>query len=62
MQKINFKVRNKYVVLTGVLLAQVTIGGLYAWSIFATALQRDRGWGENQILFAYLYSLIESEE
>lgn len=48
-----FTVKNKYVVLVGALLAQVTIAGLYAWSIFGTALQNERGWGGNEILFPY---------
>lgn len=48
-----FKVRNKYLVLAGALLAQVTIAGLYAWSIFGTAIQSERGWGGDQILFTY---------
>lgn len=46
-------VKNRYVVLIGALLAQVTIAGLYAWSIFGTALQAERGWGGNAILFPY---------
>ncbi len=33
--------QNKYVVLAGALLAQVTIAGLYAWSIFGTAIERE---------------------
>lgn len=48
-----FTVKNKYVVLIGALLAQVTIAGLYAWSIFGTALQTERGWDGNEILFPY---------
>ncbi len=48
-----FKVKNKYLVLIGALLAQVTIAGLYAWSIFGTAIQSERGWGANQILLTY---------
>ncbi len=48
-----FYVKNKYLVLAGVLLAQVTIAGLYAWSIFGTAIQDERGWGADEILFTY---------
>lgn len=48
-----FNIKNKYVVLIGALMAQVTIAGLYAWSIFGTALQTERGWGGNEILFPY---------
>lgn len=48
-----FNIKNKYLVLIGALLAQVTIAGLYAWSIFGTALQHERGWGGNEILFPY---------
>ena len=44
---------HKFVVLTGALLAQVTIAGLYAWSIFSTALQAERGWGGNEIILPY---------
>jgi MFS transporter, OFA family, oxalate/formate antiporter len=46
-------ITNKYVVLVGALLAQVTIAGLYAWSIFGRALELERGWGPNEILFPY---------
>ena len=48
-----FNVKNKYLVLIGALLAQVTIAGLYAWSIFGTAIQNERGWGGDAILFTY---------
>lgn len=48
-----FNVKNKYLVLVGALLAQITIAGLYAWSIFGTALQNERGWSGNEILFPY---------
>ena len=50
---LKFNVKNKYLVLVGSLLAQVTIAGLYAWSIFGTAIQSERGWGANEILFTY---------
>jgi OFA family oxalate/formate antiporter-like MFS transporter len=46
-------VKNKYLVLVGALLAQVTIAGLYAWSIFGTAIQIERGWGADEILLTY---------
>lgn len=51
-----FTVKNKYLVLVGALLAQVTIAGLYAWSIFGTALQAERGWDGNEILFPYSFA------
>ena len=46
-------IKNKYVVLVGALLAQVTIAGLYAWSIFGTALQAERGWSGDATFFPY---------
>lgn len=46
-------IKNKFVVLVGVLLAQVTIAGLYAWSIFGTALQVERGWSGDATFFPY---------
>jgi len=45
--------QNKYVVLIGALLAQVTIAGLYAWSMFGTAIQRETGWSGDEILLTY---------
>lgn len=48
-----FNIKNKYVVLIGALLAQVTIAGLYAWSVFGTALQAERGWDSNAIIWPY---------
>lgn len=54
MEKLlNYRIRNRYLVLAGALLAQITIAGLYAWSIFGTAIQAERGWGSDEILFAY---------
>lgn len=46
-------IKNKYLVLIGALLAQVTIAGLYAWSIFGTALQAERGWSGDATFFPY---------
>lgn len=48
-----FTVKNKYLVLVGALLAQVTIAGLYAWSIFGTALQSEYGWSGDETFFPY---------
>ena len=45
--------QNKYVVLVGALLAQVTIAGLYAWSIFGTAIENEKGWSSDEILLTY---------
>ena len=48
-----YTIKNKYVVLTGALLAQVTIAALYAWSILGTALQAEYGWSGDQTFFPY---------
>lgn len=48
-----YTIKNKYLVLVGALLAQVTIAGLYAWSIFGTALQSEYGWTSDQTFFPY---------
>ena len=45
--------RNKYTVLFGVLLAQLTIAGLYAWSIFSTAIIDETSWSENEVIITY---------
>jgi len=45
--------QNKYVVLVGALLAQATIAGLYAWSVFGIAIERETGWPSDEILLAY---------
>jgi OFA family oxalate/formate antiporter-like MFS transporter len=45
--------QNKYIVLMGALLAQVTIAGLYAWSIFGTAIEKETGWSGDEILLTY---------
>lgn len=47
------KTKNKYLVLAGALLAQLTIAGLYAWSIFDTAIQSERGWSANEVFLTY---------
>ena len=46
-------IQKKYVVLLGALLAQVSIGGLYAWSIFGTAIEAEEGWSGDEILLTY---------
>ncbi|MDP3387163.1 MAG: OFA family MFS transporter [Eubacteriales bacterium] len=48
-----WQIKNRYVVLIGALLAQVTIAGLYAWSIFGTALQQQKGFSNHEILMPY---------
>ncbi len=48
-----YTIKNKYMVLVGALLAQVTIAGLYAWSILGTALQAEHGWSGDQTFFPY---------
>ncbi len=47
------RIKNKYLVLIGVLFAQVTIAGLYAYSIIGTAITSEKGWSENSVLLAY---------
>lgn len=47
------QIRNKYIVLIGALLAQLTIASLYAWSIFATALMTERGFSDHETLMPY---------
>ncbi len=46
-------IQKKYVVLLGCLLAQVSIAGLYAWSIFGTAIEAEKGWSGDEILLTY---------
>ena len=48
-----YTIKNKYLVLIGALLAQVTIAGLYAWSILGTALQVENGWSGDETFFPY---------
>lgn len=48
-----YTIKNKYVVLLGALLAQVTIAALYAWSILGTALQAEHGWSSNETFLPY---------
>jgi len=45
--------KNKYLVLIGVLLAQLTIAALYAWSILSVAIIKETSWTENEVLIAY---------
>ena len=47
------KTQNKYLVLVGSLLAQLTIAGLYAWSIFGSAIEKEQGWSGDEILLTY---------
>lgn len=45
--------KKKYLVLLGALLAQLTIAGLYAWSIFGIAIETETGWSGDEILLTY---------
>jgi MFS transporter, OFA family, oxalate/formate antiporter len=47
------KTQNRYLVLVGALLAQLTIAGLYAWSIFGSAIEKETGWSGDSILLTY---------
>lgn len=49
----NLKVKNRYIVLVGVLLAQFTIAGLYAWSALGLGLQLERGWSSDAVILPY---------
>jgi len=46
--------KRKYLVLFGVLSAQLTIAALYAWSILSVAIINEMSWSENEVLVAYL--------
>ena len=46
-------IKNKYIVLFGALLAQLTIAGLYAWSIFSTAIIDEMSWSDHDVLITY---------
>jgi len=48
-----YTIKNRYLVLIGALLAQLTIAGLYAWSIFSSALQAQRGWTDQETFLPY---------
>jgi len=45
--------KNKYVILFGALLAQLTIAGLYSWSIFSVAIVAEKGWTDDQATVTY---------
>jgi MFS transporter, OFA family, oxalate/formate antiporter len=47
------KTKKRYLVLVGALLAQLTIAGLYAWSIFGSAIEKETGWSSDSILLTY---------
>lgn len=47
------KTQNRYLVLAGALMAQLTIAGLYAWSIFGSAIEKETGWSGDSILLTY---------
>lgn len=43
----------KISVLIGVLSAQLTIAGLYAWSIFGIAIEQETGWSSDSVFLTY---------
>ncbi len=52
-----FRVRNKWLVLGGAILAQLTIGAIYSWSIFNNALVEEKGWSQNQVYLTYVIAI-----
>lgn len=49
----NLEIKNRYVVLVGVLLAQLTIAGLYAWSALGVGMKAEFGWSDNAVILPY---------
>lgn len=53
----NYRIRNKWVVVVGALSAQVAIGALYAWSMFNQPISEAYGWSTVQVYTTYSIAL-----
>lgn len=49
----NFRIRNKWVVLAGAMLALMTIGSIYSWSLFNAPIAEAYGWSQDEVVRTY---------
>jgi len=53
----NYRIKNKWLILMGAISAQLTIGAMYAWSMFNTPLAEGHGWDPKQVIRTYAIAL-----
>lgn len=49
----NYKIKNKWIILLGAMSAQLTIGAMYAWSLFNKPLSEAFGWEMSDVVRTY---------
>ena len=54
----NYKIRNKWLVVFGALTAQMAIGALYAWSLFNKPIAMAYNWELNTVVTTYAITLV----
>ncbi|MFK5883586.1 MAG: OFA family MFS transporter [Candidatus Izemoplasma sp.] len=54
----NYKIRNKWVVVFGALTAQMAIGALYAWSLFNEPISDAFDWDLDSVVTTYAITLV----
>lgn len=53
----NYRITNKWLILMGAISAQLTIGAMYAWSMFNKPLAEGHGWDPKQVIRTYAIAL-----
>ena len=53
----NYKIKNKWLILLGSISAQLTIGAMYAWSLFNKPLSEAYGWQMSDVVKTYAIAL-----
>lgn len=54
---VNYRIKNRWIILFGAICAQLTIGAMYAWSMFNVPLAEGHGWDPKQVIRTYAFAL-----
>lgn len=52
-----YQIKNRWIILLGAISAQLTIGAMYAWSMFNKPLAEGHGWDPKQVIRTYAIAL-----
>ena len=54
----NYKIKNKWIIVFGALTSQMAIGSLYAWSLFNEPISKAYNWNFDSVVTTYAISLV----
>jgi OFA family oxalate/formate antiporter-like MFS transporter len=54
----NYKIKNKWIIVFGALVSQMAIGSLYAWSLFNEPISQAYNWDFDSVVTTYAISLV----